>query len=63
MINSWQRVNSDTLKYLLSDLIPGNIILSCHTIIPAFITKEREPWVSFGIMDGSMQLQGQAVGY
>ncbi|MDT8320232.1 MAG: gamma-glutamyltransferase [Xanthomonadales bacterium] len=29
-----------------------------HTIIPAFITREGEPWVSFGLMGGGMQPQG-----
>ncbi len=29
-----------------------------HTIIPAFITRNGKPWISFGVMGGDMQPQG-----
>lgn len=33
-----------------------------HTIIPAFITKDEKPFISFGLMGGAMQPQGHAQG-
>lgn len=29
-----------------------------HTIIPAFVTRQGQPWLSFGVMGGAMQPQG-----
>jgi gamma-glutamyltranspeptidase/glutathione hydrolase len=29
-----------------------------HTLIPAFITKDDQPYMSFGLMGGAMQAQG-----
>ncbi|MGY1459471.1 MULTISPECIES: gamma-glutamyltransferase [unclassified Luteimonas] len=29
-----------------------------HTIIPAFVTRDGQPWLSYGLMGGAMQPQG-----
>ena len=48
----------------LFDLTPGRFNSYApgkrpfHTIIPAFVTKDGAPWLSFGVMGGSFQPQG-----
>ena len=42
----------------MNSLMPGK--RPFHTIIPAFITKNDKPFISFGLMGGAMQPQGHA---
>ena len=50
----------------LFDLTPGRFNTYApgkrpfHTIIPAFVTKDRQPWLSFGVMGGATQPQMHA---
>ena len=50
----------------LFDLTPGRANTYApgkrpfHTIIPAFITRDGKPWVSFGVMGGATQPQAHA---
>ena len=43
---------------LMNSLMPGK--RPFHTIIPAFVTKNDKPFISFGLMGGAMQPQGHA---
>ena len=42
----------------MNSLMPGK--RPFHTIIPAFVTKNDKPFLSFGLMGGAMQPQGHA---
>ncbi len=46
----------DLTTGLINSYVPGK--RPFHTIIPAFVTKNGKPWLSFGVMGGDMQPQG-----
>jgi gamma-glutamyltranspeptidase/glutathione hydrolase len=47
--------------FTLQDSLPNTVAPGkrpFHTLIPAFVTKNGQPYMSFGLMGGSMQAQG-----
>ena len=47
--------------FTLEDGLPNTVAPGkrpFHTLIPAFVTKDDQPYMSFGLMGGSMQAQG-----